>query len=421
MAPFVPVEEQLARVSGGVIDLHLVDELEQRLAESRKSGRPLRVKAGFDPTRPDLHLGHCVLLQKIRQFQDLGHIAIFLIGDFTAMVGDPTGASESRPRLTRDEVESAAATYLNQAYAVLDKERLELRRNSAWLGSMTLVEAIELAAKTTVARMLERNDFRRRFEEQLPIHQHEFLYPLLQGYDSVVLDCDVELGGTDQLFNLLMGRELMVKYGKRPQIVMTTPLLEGTDARVENGAIVGKKMSKSAGNYVGLKEDPASMFRKIMQIDDSVIFKYFDLLSRKGAREIAALRRDVAGGRNPLEIKELFASEIVERFHGAPAAELASRDFERVYGKNVAPDDIPSIELSPEAGVAELAWALKQAHLVSSTSEARRLIEQGGVEVDGERVTDPKHRLPSGSEHVVRVGSKNRRFARVRVRAPSPD
>lgn len=421
MASFAPVEEQIAIVSRGVIDLQVKGELEQRLAESRREGRPLRVKAGFDPTRPDLHLGHCVLLQKIREFQDLGHTAVFLIGDFTAMVGDPTGESESRPRLTREQVESAAATYLAQAYTVLDKEHLELRRNSEWLDSMPLVSAIELMAKATVARMLERNDFRRRFDEERPIHQHEFLYPLLQGYDSVALDCDVELGGTDQLFNLLMGRELMAKYGKRPQIVMTTPLLEGTDARIENGAIVGKKMSKSSGNYVGLQEDPASMFRKLMQIDDEVVFKYFDLLSRKSVAEIASLRREMRAGRSPVEIKALFASEMVERFHGLAAAGLAAREFERVYAKDAPPEAVPWIELAPAGGVAELAWALKQAGLAGSTSEARRLVEQGGVEVDGARITDPKRLLPVGRDHLVRVGSKNRRFARIRVKGQSSD
>ncbi|HXX65595.1 MAG TPA: tyrosine--tRNA ligase [Polyangiaceae bacterium] len=416
MTAFASVEQQVAILTRGAVDLHVRSDLEERLEESRLRGKPLRVKAGFDPTRPDLHLGHGVLLQKIRQFQDLGHIAVFLIGDFTAMIGDPTGESESRPRLSRDQVERAATTYLEQALCVLDKQRLELRRNSEWLEPMKLSEAIELTAKATVARMLERSDFRRRFDEERPIHQHEFLYPLLQGFDSVILDCDVELGGTDQLFNLLMGRDLMVKYGKRPQIVMTTPLLEGTDARVENGVIVGKKMSKSSGNYVGLQEDPTSMFRKLMQIDDGVIFRFFDLLSRKGSAEIASLRHDMAAGRSPLEIKAIFASEVVERFHGAAAAALAAREFDRVYAKNSPPDEVPSIELAPEGGIAELAWALKQARLAPSTSEARRLVEQGGVEVDGERVTDPKLVLRSGSDHLVRVGSKNRRFARIRVR-----
>ena len=415
MTSFAPAAEQLALLERGIVDFHVRAELEQRLEESRRHGRPLRVKAGFDPTRPDLHLGHCVLLQKMRQFQDLGHTAIFLIGDFTAMVGDPTGQNDSRPRLTREEVNRAADTYLAQAFKVLDESKVELRRNSEWLDRMTMVDAVELMAKTTVSRMLERKDFRQRFDEERAIHQHEFLYPLLQGYDSVALECDVELGGTDQLFNLLVGRDLMAKYGKRQQIVMTTLILEGIDARVEGGQVVGKKMSKSADNYIGIQEEPASMFRKAMQIDDDVIFRFFDLLSRRSNEEIAALRRDRAAGRNPLEIKALFACEIVERFHGAGAAEVTAREFERVYSKDAVPDEVARVDVAFLGAVAELAWALKQAGLAASTSEARRLVEQGGVEVDGQRVTDPKAPLERGREYLVRVGSKNRRFARMRV------
>jgi len=415
MVGFLPVHEQLELLERGIVDLHVKAELEERLAEARRTGRPLRVKAGFDPTRPDLHLGHCVLLQKMRQFQDLGHTAIFLIGDFTAMVGDPTGNSESRPRLTRQEVNSAAETYLAQAFKVLDENKVELRRNSEWLDAMTMVDAVELMAKTTVSRMLERKDFRQRFEDERPIHQHEFLYPLLQGYDSVALENDVELGGTDQLFNLLMGRDLMGKYGKKPQIVMTTPVLEGVDARWENGAAVGKKMSKTADNVIGLQEAPEAMFRKAMQIDDDVVFRFFDLLSRRTNEEIAALKAEKAAGRNPMEIKALFGHEIVERFHGREAADRAAREFDRVYARDAIPDDVPSVAVTPPGGVAELAWALKQANLATSTSEARRLVEQGGVEVDGQRVTDPKAQLEAGREHLVRVGSKSRRFARIRV------
>jgi tyrosyl-tRNA synthetase len=415
MVGFLPVHEQLELLERGIVDLHVKAELEERLAEARRTGRPLRVKAGFDPTRPDLHLGHCVLLQKMRQFQDLGHTAIFLIGDFTAMVGDPTGNSESRPRLTRQEVNSAAETYLAQAFKVLDENKVELRRNSEWLDAMTMVDAVELMAKTTVSRMLERKDFRQRFEDERPIHQHEFLYPLLQGYDSVALENDVELGGTDQLFNLLMGRDLMGKYGKKPQIVMTTPVLEGVDARWENGAAVGKKMSKTADNVIGLQEAPEAMFRKAMQIDDDVVFRFFDLLSRRTNEEIAALKAEKASGRNPMEIKALFGHEIVERFHGREAADRAAREFDRVYARDAIPDDVPSVAVTPPGGVAELAWALKQANLATSTSEARRLVEQGGVEVDGQRVTDPKAQLEAGREHLVRVGSKSRRFARIRV------
>ena len=415
MSSFAPVPEQMAVLERAVVDFHVRSDLEERLEESRQSGKPLRVKAGFDPTRPDLHLGHCVLLQKLRAFQDLGHTAIFLIGDFTAMVGDPTGQNESRPRLTRAEVERSAESYLAQAFKVLDERGVELRRNSEWLDRLTLTDAVELMAKSTVSRMLERNDFKQRFEAQRPIHQHEFLYPLLQAYDSVALDCDVELGGTDQLFNLVLGRTLMARYGKRPQIVMTTPILEGTDARLENGEIVGPKMSKSADNYIGLQEEPLAMFRKAMQIDDAVVFRFFDLLSRRSAAEVRALRDEVQAGGSPMAVKALFAREIVERFHGADAAAHAVGEFERVYGKNAVPDEMPEVELRPAGGVAELAWVLKQANLVTSTSDARRLVEQGGVEVDGARATDPRARFDLGSVHVVRVGSKQRRFARVRI------
>src|SRR5271165_2199738 len=297
MTSFLPVPEQIALLERGVVDFHVRAELEQRLEESRKTGRPLRVKAGFDPTRPDLHIGHCVPLQKMRAFQDLGHTAIFLVGDFTAMVGDPTGQNESRPRLTREAVNQAAETYLEQAFKVLDPTKVELRRNSEWLDKMTMVDAAELMAKMTVSRMLERKDFRQRFDEGRAIHQHEFLYPLLQGYDSVALECDVELGGTDQLFNLLVGRDLMAKYGKRPQIVMTTPILEGTDARFEAGAVIGKKMSKSADNYIGIQEPSEAMFRKAMQIDDDVVFRFFELLSGRSNEELAALKKSRAEGR----------------------------------------------------------------------------------------------------------------------------
>ena len=385
---FPPVSEQLALLERGVVDFHVRAEL-----------------------------GHTVLLQKMRQFQDLGHTAIFLIGDFTAMVGDPTGQNESRPRLTHEEVARSAETYLAQAFRVLDQSKVQVCRNSEWLGKMTPTDTVELMAKHTVARMLERKDFTARFEEGRDIHMHEFLYPLLQGYDSVHLQNDVELGGTDQLFNLLVGRTLMGRYGLRKQIVMTTPILEGIDARVENGVVVGKKMSKSADNYIGIQEPPEAMFRKAMQIGDDVIFRFFELLSGRSNDEIAALRSEKAAGRNPMEIKAIFARELVERFHGAGAADLAAREFERVYSKDAVPDDVPQVEVVPsEGGVAELGWALKQASLVATTSEARRLVEQGGVEVDGARVTDPRRRLEPGKEYLVRVGSKNRRFARIHVK-----
>jgi tyrosyl-tRNA synthetase len=373
------------------------------------------VKAGFDPTRPDLHLGHTVLLSKLRQFQDLGHTAIFLVGDFTATLGDPTGKNEQRPRLSREEVQASAETYLAQAFKVLDPSTVELRRNSEWIDRLTAADLVELLAKMTVSRMLERNDFGQRFAEHRPIHQHEFLYPLLQGYDSVALGCDIELGGTDQLFNLLVGRDLMPKYGLRAQMIMTTPILEGTDARLEEGKIVGKKMSKSADNYIGIQEEPLIMFRKVMQVDDDVIFRYFELLSSRPSAELGKLAEERKGGRNPMEIKALFAREIIERFHGRAAADEAAREFERIYGKDAVPDDVPTFEVTTELETLWLAKALSSVGLVKSTGEGKRLAEQGGVEVDERRITDGQHQLAPGKTYLVRVGSKNRRFARVRV------
>lgn len=413
---FAPVGDQMAELARGVVDLHVRAELEARLEESRQSGKPLRVKAGFDPTRPDLHVGHAVLLQKMRQFQDLGHTAILLVGEFTAMVGDPTGQNDLRPRLGREDVRAAAATYTEQAFRVLDRARTELRTNSEWLDTLAPQELVELMAKMTVSRMLERNDFGERFAAHKPIYQHEFLYPLLQGYDSVALDNDVELGGTDQLFNLLVGRDLMPRYGKRPQIVMTTPILEGTDAKLDgDGKVVGAKMSKSKDNYIGLTEAPAVMWRKVMQVDDDVIFRYFDLLSARTTEQIGELRRERASGRNPMEIKALFAEELVSRFHSADAAATARAEFEGVYGADALPADIEEHSLATEGEGLWLAKALSMAGLVKSTGEGKRLIEQGGVEVDRERVRDGQHQLTRGSRYLLRVGSKNRRFAYVTV------
>ncbi len=417
MSGFAPVPEQLALLTRGIVDLHVRAELEARLKASYDSGKPLRVKAGFDPTRPDLHLGHTVLLQKMRQFQDLGHIAILLVGDFTAMVGDPTGQNDLRPRLTRDEVMASAKTYTDQAFKVLDEKRVELRYNSEWLDKLKPTELVELMAKMTVSRMLERNDFAQRFADHRAIYQHEFLYPLLQGYDSVALDCDVELGGTDQLFNLLVGRDLMPKYGQKPQIVMTVPILEGIDARIEGGKVVGKKMSKSAGNYIGIQEDPIAVFRKVMQIDDDVIFRYFELLSARTNEEIAALKAERASGKNPMEIKSLFGREIVDRFHGKEAAEKAASEFASVYSADALPKDIPELTLTTEGPTLWIAKALSLAGLVKSTGEGKRLVEQGGVEVDQARVEDPQLQLERGKRYLLRVGSKNRRFAYVTVAA----
>ena len=413
MASFPPVSEQLAIVTRGIVDNPMEAELATRLAEAEKTGTPLRVKAGFDPTRPDLHLGHAVLLTKLRQFQDLGHTAVLLVGDFTALVGDPTGQNDLRPRLTRDEVNAAAKTYTDQAFRILDADRTEVRFNSEWLGKMTSFEMVELLAKQTVSRMLERNDFALRHGEGRPIWQHEFLYPLLQGYDSVALQSDLELGGTDQLFNLLMGRDLQGKYGQRGQMVLTVPILEGTDAKVDDGGkVVGKKMSKSAGNYVGLREAPAEMYRKMLQIDDLVIWRYFELLSAKSRDAIAELR---ATEKNPMTVKGLFAKEMITRFHSAEDAEQAEGEFKRVYSGDAVPENVPVFEFDTDGAGVWLPKALATALLVKSTSEGRRLVEQGGVEVDGARATDPKATLSRG-EYLVRVGSKQRRFARVVVR-----
>ena len=415
MPTFAPVEEQVALLTRGIVDLHVKTELEQRLTRSRETGGPLVVKAGFDPTRPDLHVGHAVLLAKMRQFQDLGHTAVLLVGDFTAMVGDPTGQNDLRPRLSREEVRAAAETYTQQAFKILDVSRTVVRYNSEWLDALKPSELVELMAKMTVSRMLERNDFGERFAAHRPIYQHEFLYPLLQGYDSVALNCDVELGGTDQLFNLMVGRDLMPKYGQVGQIVITTPILEGIDARLESGKLVGKKMSKSAGNYIGLLEDPASQHRKVMQIDDDVIFRYFELLSARSNDELAALKKERAEGRSPLEIKALFAEELITRFHGAEAATQAAAEFARVYGKDAIPDDVPELEVKTDGPALWIAKALSAAGLVKSTGEGKRLVEQGGVEVDQTRVTDSQLQLEVGKRYLLRVGSKNRRFCYVKV------
>jgi tyrosyl-tRNA synthetase len=356
-----------------------------------------------------------VLLSKMRQFQDLGHTAIFLVGDVTAMVGDPTGQNDLRPRLSRDDITKAAATYREQAFKVLDAGKVENRANSEWLEKMPSTELVELMAKMTVSRMLERNDFGLRFAEHRPIYLHEFLYPLLQGYDSVALECDIELGGTDQLFNLLVGRDIMPRYGKRAQMVMTTPILEGTDARLENGQITGKKMSKSADNYIGVQEEPLAMFRKVMQIDDDVVFRYFELLSSRSNEEILALKEEKRAGKSPMEIKALFARELITRFHDAAAADHAASEFAKVYGKDAVPDDVPSFDVPTDGDALWIAKALSAAGLVKSTGEGKRLVEQGGVEVDQQRVSDANLKLAAGQSYLLRVGSKNRKFARVKV------
>lgn len=407
---------QLIDLTRGVVDLHMRAELETRIVESKDTGRPLRIKAGFDPTRPDLHLGHTVLMQKLKQFQELGHTVIFLIGDYTAMVGDPTGRNKMRPPLSHDEVKRAAETYVAQAFKILDSKHTEIRYNSEWLSAMNMLQLVQLMATSTVSRMLERNDFAQRFSSHKPIYQHEFLYPLLQAYDSVVLDADVELGGSDQLFNLLVGRDLMPIYHKRAQIVMTTPLLEGIFAKVdEQGHIVGEKMSKSADNYIGIDEPAYEQFRKVMLIDDRVIWRYFELLSAKSSVEIQQLQQDVQAGQNPKEIKKIFAHEIAARFHTESAAMQARRDWESKFEGKVDAEEIPLVTVYSDFNQLWLPKAIVEAKLTESTSRAKQLVEQGGVEVDHVRITNSQHKLACGQVYLIRVGSKQRKFARIVV------
>jgi tyrosyl-tRNA synthetase len=370
-----------------------------KLARSDATGIPLRIKLGLDPTAPDIHVGHTVVLNKMRQLQDLGHTVIFLIGDFTSMIGDPSGRNATRPPLTREQIEANAQTYYRQASLVLDPEKTEIRYNSEWSDPLGARGMIELAAKYTVARMLERDDFTRRYKAGTPISVHELLYPLMQGYDSVALRSDLELGGTDQKFNLLVGRALQVEYAQEPQCILTMPLLEGLDG-VE-------KMSKSKGNYIGISEPANTMFAKLLSISDTLMWKYFTLLSFRPEEEIDRLRAEVAGGRNPKEAKVLLAREITARFHGAAAADAAEADFE-LRARGGVPDVIPEVALAgAPLGIGAL---LKQAGLAPSTSEALRLVDQGGVRVDGEAVTDRGLKLAAGG-YVVQVGK--RRFARV--------
>lgn len=399
--------EQANALCRGIVDIHVRAELEERLA----AGRPLVVKAGFDPTRPDLHLGHTVLMQKMRQFQDLGHTAVFVVGDFTAMVGDPTGRNELRPRLTREEVLAAAQTYQDQAFKVLDRERTVVRYNSEWLGKLGTAELIELCARYTVARMLERDDFSKRYADGRPIFVHEFLYPLLQAYDSVELRCDVELGGTDQLFNLMVGRDLMPRYGVPAQIVMTTPILEGTGARVENGKVVGAKMSKSAGNYIGVDEPPFEQLQKLLLVDDQVVWRYLELLSARSAAEIAADREAVTRGElDVIAVKEAFALEIVTRYHSREEADaaLARR---REVAKGGLPDVIEELRVAAEGATISIGKALALAGLAKSSSEGARLVKAGAVRIGDEQLKDERHALEKGQRYLVRIGSKNRRFA----------
>ncbi|MDD2916094.1 MAG: tyrosine--tRNA ligase [Gallionella sp.] len=388
-------------IKRGAHELLLEDELKQKLA----LGRPLRVKAGFDPTAPDLHLGHTVLLNKMRQLQYLGHRALFLIGDFTGMIGDPTGKNATRPPLTRVQVLENAQSYHDQVLKVLDPDKTEIVFNSAWMDAFNAADLIKLASTHTVARMLERDDFGKRYKSNLPIAIHEFIYPLVQGYDSVALRADIELGGTDQKFNLLMGRELQKHYGQPPQCVLTMPLLEGLDGV--------NKMSKSLGNYIGITEAPQDMFGKLMSISDTLMWRYLELLSFRSMAEIAGWQAEVSGGRNPRDIKVLLAQEIVERFHSRQAADAALAEFEARFRQGVLPEDMAEINVNAPDGSLAVPQLLKQAGLVDSTSEAMRMIQAGAVKLDGERVNDKNVTIAAGKVVVAQVGK--RKFARVKV------
>jgi tyrosyl-tRNA synthetase len=393
------IEESLEIIKRGCDDLLVESELIEKL----KTGRPLRVKAGFDPTAPDLHLGHAVLLNKMRQLQDLGHQAVFLIGDFTGMIGDPTGKNATRPPLTPDQVEENARTYQAQVYKILDPEKTEVEFNSRWMGAMAAADMIKLAATHTVARMLERDDFSKRYAGGQPIAIHEFLYPLIQGYDSVALKADLELGGTDQKFNLHMGRELQRHYHQPSQCILTMPLLEGLDGV--------NKMSKSLGNYVGITDAPTEQFGKLMSVSDELMWRYIELLSFEPLSQIRVWKQEVKDGRNPRDIKVQFAQEIIARFHDASAARMALEDFELRFRQGGVPDDLPEFHFeTPEGGLA-ITQALKMAGLVPSTSEAMRSITGGGVKLDGEKVTDKGLMMKRGDSVIAQVGK--RRFARI--------
>ncbi len=395
-------QEILAQLRYGADEILLEADLVKKLEENR----PLVIKAGFDPTAPDLHLGHTVLINKLKQFQDAGHKVQFLIGDFTAMIGDPTGKNVTRKPLSREEVVENAKTYQEQVFKILDPDKTEIKFNSEWMGAMSSADMIQLAAKHTVARMLERDDFHKRYKNGQPIAIHEFLYPLIQGYDSVVMRADVELGGTDQKFNLLMGRHLQEMNGQKPQVVLTMPILEGLDGV--------QKMSKSLNNYIGIADAPDDMFGKIMSISDELMWRYYELLSFKPAADIEKWRKACIEGANPRDYKVALGQEIVARFHGADAAKKALETFEARFQRGAMPEDMPEIQLAAEEGM-PIANLLKEAGLVASTSEALRMIKQGAVKIDGEKLEDPKMVLPTSSNHVYQVGK--RKFAKIEITA----
>ena len=398
----VDVNEQLAEYKRGAHEVLPEAEFIRKLALQR----PLRIKAGFDPTAPDLHLGHTVLINKMRQFQQAGHEVIFLIGDFTGMIGDPTGRNATRPALTPADVQANAVTYQAQVFKILDPERTRIEFNSRWLSNMPAPEFVKIAAHYTVARMLERDDFAKRYKGGQPIAIHEFLYPLAQGYDSVALEADVEMGGTDQRFNLLVGRSLQEAYGQEPQIVITMPLLEGTDGV--------NKMSKSLGNYIGIAESPDSMFGKLLSISDDLMWRYYELLSFRSLSDVAGLRTAAEQGRNPRDIKLELAAEITTRFHGAAAAQAAQQAFMSRVSDKAVPTDLPPVVITVAAAGLRIANVLKAAGLAASTSEANRKIDEGAVKLDGAKVSDRALTLHAGADHVLQVGT--RRYARVQLK-----
>jgi tyrosyl-tRNA synthetase len=404
---FKSVEEQLAYLKKGTAEIIREEELKAKLAKSLKTGKPLRAKLGVDPTAPDIHLGHTVVIRKLKHFQDLGHTAVFLIGDFTALVGDPSGQSETRPPLSREQVAVNAQTYLDQLFKILDREKTEVRYNSEWLDKLTSYDIVRLCAKYRVARMLEREDFHKRLTEQQPISMHELLYPLIVAYDSVVLEADVELGATEQKFNLLMGREIQREFGQESQVCMTMPILVGLDGQ--------RKMSKSLGNYVGITEPPNEMFGKMMSIPDALMWSYWELVTDRSPSEIAAMKKDVAGGTvNPMDVKMRLAQEVVAGFHGEGAARKAAENFQRIFRDRQAPEEAPVKKLSLD-GKKKLTVLLVELQLVASKSEAIRLIEQGGVEIDGTPVDDARKDmdLSQASEFLLRAGKK--KFLRIVV------
>ncbi len=395
------LQRQLTEIKRGVEELLLEDELVERL----KQGKSLRIKAGFDPTAPDLHLGHTVLLNKLRCFQNLGHEVMFLIGDFTAMIGDPTGKSATRLPLTRDDVIENAKSYEQQIFKVLDPEKTLVMFNSSWMNEMSSADLIQLAGKHTVARMLERDDFSKRYNSGQSISIHEFLYPLIQGYDSVAMKADVELGGTDQKFNLLVGRQLQASFGQKPQVVMTMPILEGLDGV--------QKMSKSLNNYIGINDAPNDQFGKLMSISDELMWRYFELLSFRPMSEIEAWQEEVKRGKNPRDVKFELGRELVARFHGKEAGDKAVEAFIRRFQKGAMPDEIEEKSVTASDGAIGIASLLKVVGLTSSTSDAMRMVKQGAVKIDGERVEDSRLKMSVGSEHIYQVGK--RRFAKVKV------